>query len=278
MEQSSLREAFREEAADYLDVLGRGVISLDHRSSNGPALRRMFIAAHSLKAAAAIADSETVRVLAHAVEDVLAALQTRPHAFSSEARGLLLGAVDTLRSLVADDHPSPAPTPESSDLIASIRALAGRICETPEPPIPIKQQSEASIAGDTGGKRRGAIRRALVLEDSPTVRLLETMLLSDAGFSVEAFDDPEAALERLLRDPYDLVVAGMETRGLTGLDFVAAVRAHGLGSLRIIVTDPKDEPAQRRRALDLGATAFVRTSSLRHQHLSKAARKAMRVP
>lgn len=278
MEPSSLREAFREEAADYLDVLGQGVVSLERNSSTGTTLRRMFIAAHSLKASGAIADAEPVCILAHAVEDVLAALQSRPRAFSPAVASLLLDAVEMLQTLVADDSPSQTPTPETSDLIVSIHALASRISETTDAPIPIRQRSEVPIAGHAGRKSRGAARRALVLEDSPTVHLLETMLLGDAGFTVDVFDDPEAALERLAEDSYDLVVTGMETRGLNGLDFVAALRARGLRSLRVIVTDPDDDPRGQQRARDLGAVAYLPASSLRHPHLAEAARKAMKDP
>ncbi len=54
----------------------------------------------------------------------------------------------------------------------------------------------------------------LLVEDSATVRMLESMLLIEAGFEVDAVADGREALARATAQPYSLLVTGVETRGL----------------------------------------------------------------
>ena len=257
MNSASLLDSFLDEAAEHLDTLSREILRLERDPSRADAVRRMFIAAHSLKAGAAIVGLDAVRDLAHAVEDVLTALESGENACTPDIADVLLASVDALRALLFGGSATDSPTIDVNvaDLTMAVH----------------------SLARPSGRQTAGPPLRVMVVEDSPTVRLLETIVLRDEGFAVETFESAAVALEHLCHDGYDLVVTGLETRGVGDIDFVTALRAQpGLGSLAVIVTDTEDDPVQRQRLADLGVTEFVRTNSLRTQSLSRAARRATR--
>lgn len=64
-----------------------------------------------------------------------------------------------------------------------------------------------------------AERRALVLEDEPTVAELVRDVLTDEGFAVDVLQDGSAALASASRTSYDLVVCDMRMPGMDGQQF-----------------------------------------------------------
>jgi CheY-like chemotaxis protein len=114
----------------------------------------------------------------------------------------------------------------------------------------------------------------LLVEDSPTVRMLQTMLLSDAGFAVDAVDDGKEALDRALSRPYRLLVTAVEVRGLRGLDLAESIRRSPFGRrLPIIVMSSDDNPEHRRRAAAIGVQAYIRKGSFGRQRLVETAQE-----
>jgi CheY-like chemotaxis protein len=114
----------------------------------------------------------------------------------------------------------------------------------------------------------------LLVEDSATVRLLESMLLQEAGFEVDAVADGHEALARATAQPYQLLVTAVETRGLRGLDLAAAVRGSpGGASLPIVLMSSDDNAEHRRQAAELGVDAYIRKGSLGQRRLVDAARE-----
>ena len=113
----------------------------------------------------------------------------------------------------------------------------------------------------------------LLVEDSPTVRLVETMRLSEAGCQVEAVGDGAQALARALASAYHLVVAGIEVRGLRGFDLVQALRqSPGYRGVPIILTSCDDRAEHRRLAAEVGAQAYIRKGAAGRQQLVETAR------
>ena len=116
--------------------------------------------------------------------------------------------------------------------------------------------------------------RALLVDDSATVRLLESMVLQEAGYEVDAVADGSEALARALSQAYQLVVTSVETRGLRGLDLAAAVRALPTGRhVPIIVMSSDDDARQRERAAAVGVQAYIRKGSFGERRLLEAARE-----
>lgn len=114
--------------------------------------------------------------------------------------------------------------------------------------------------------------RVLLVEDSPTVRMLATTMLSEAGFRVDAEADGHRALARALASSYDLLITGIETPGLRGLDLAAALRgSSSCRDLPIIILSSDENPEFRRRAGEIGVHAYIPRGSFGQRLLVQTA-------
>ncbi|HET8631276.1 MAG TPA: Hpt domain-containing protein [Thermomicrobiales bacterium] len=246
-----LRE-FRAEALEHLATLDAQLLALERDPADPAPIRAMFIAAHTIKGGAAMLGLAAVGALAHALEDALARLRDGRRTLDAAGADLLFRALDALRALV--DRPAGddgAAEPSASGPAEELRSWAA---DAPAP-APLVAAAPAGMP------------RALLAEDSATVRLLETMLLEEAGCAVDAVASGTEALALARANRYALVVAGLDLDGLSGLDLAAALR-----DLPVVVTSGDDAPERRRRALDAGARAFVPKGSLAAHALPAAVR------
>ena len=77
-------------------------------------------------------------------------------------------------------------------------------------------------------------RRILVADDDQDSRDLENLVLTRAGYLVDAAADGEEAWQALISTHYDLLVTDHKMPRLSGLDLVARIRAWGI-TLPVIV-------------------------------------------
>ena len=105
----------------------------------------------------------------------------------------------------------------------------------------------------------GPARRILVADDEPHIRRILTTLLEPAGFDVDAVSDGAAALELLGgRLPYDVVLLDIMMPGESGLEVLARTkRLEHRRNLPVLILTAKGQDADRERAFELGAAAFV---------------------
>jgi CheY-like chemotaxis protein/HPt (histidine-containing phosphotransfer) domain-containing protein len=271
-------DEFRTEAGEHLRALDDQLLRLERDPADPAPVRAMFLSAHTIKGAAAMLDLSDVRGLAHAMEDALARLRDAGQSLDAATADLLFRATDVLRDLVARATPdAPSEDPRIAQLMGALRA-GDRSRGTGD------GADEEQLASPTAGPPRTSIPqspspvrpRALLVEDSPTVRMLESMLLADAGYTVEAVADGAEALARALREPYQLVVTGIETRGLRGLDLAAALRRAPGGATRPIIVMSSDEnSANRERAAAVGVQAYIRKGAFGERRLLDAARQLL---
>ena len=78
--------------------------------------------------------------------------------------------------------------------------------------------------------------RVLVVDDEESLRFFLTRGLEKAGYMVEAVDRGEAAIERLARAPYDVVLTDLVMPGAGGLDVLAAVHEMDRDAVVILMT------------------------------------------
>jgi two-component system chemotaxis sensor kinase CheA len=191
----------------------------------------------------------------------------------------------------------PQPEPRKAWTAVVVRGPGGmaavgvdRLLSTTEAvvePLPALCAADAALAGasldfegnprlvlDCGGlvsavrsrPGRGALSREaerlpiLVVDDSLTTRMLEQSILEGAGYAVELAASGEEALLKAGRRRYALFVVDVEMPGMSGFDFVSAVRASPDAALRatpaVIVTS-RSSHEDRRRGEDAGAQAFI---------------------
>lgn len=252
-------DEFRAEAEEHLRALDAQLLRLEHDPSDPDPIRQMFLSAHTIKGSAAMMGVSAVQVLAHGLEDVLGRLRDGRAVLLSDMADLLFLAVDRLRALVAASQPGT--TDIDADTAALVSALERQSGE------PLAAHGRGCVVADSG-------LRALLVEDSATVRMLETMLLTDAGFEVDGVGDGKRALELALQRPYDLIVTGIETRGLRGIDLAATLRGlDGYHSVPIVLMSSDDNAENRRKAAELGIHDYIRKGSLGRHRLHETVRE-----
>jgi chemosensory pili system protein ChpA (sensor histidine kinase/response regulator) len=101
-------------------------------------------------------------------------------------------------------------------------------------------------------------RRILVADDSRAVREALTRMLSAVGYVVDAAQDGWEAWEMLQDVDYDLLVTDLEMPRVGGFELIEKVRHQDKWQrLPILVVSSKSGDAQRLRAVQVGANAFV---------------------
>jgi CheY-like chemotaxis protein len=111
--------------------------------------------------------------------------------------------------------------------------------------------------------------RALVVDDSATVRALHSLLLEELGYRVETVQDGQVAFSRALEVPFAVVVAGLQTRGLNGFQLASALRAQpAYQGVPIVLMSADADAVLTQRAVEAGASVLLRKGSWATQQLS----------
>jgi DNA-binding response OmpR family regulator len=102
------------------------------------------------------------------------------------------------------------------------------------------------------------LARIYVVDDDADVRHVVVYALMDEGHDIFMIRDGEAALEALIAEPPDLVVLDLVLPGVDGFEVLNQMRSWGIhDNTRTIVLSALAAAEDRRRALELGADAFV---------------------
>ena len=103
----------------------------------------------------------------------------------------------------------------------------------------------------------------LVVDDTTVVRELERSILEEAGYRVRTAGDGHEALAALAGELPDLVVTDVDMPNLDGLELTRAIRAdRTLAGLPVVVVTSKAAEADRLRAMEAGADAYLRKGDL----------------
>jgi two-component system chemotaxis sensor kinase CheA len=251
---------FREEADQHIEMLNARLLELERDPTATEPIRAMFLSAHTIKGSASMLDLPHISLLAHAVEDVLAYLRDKRRPLDQETAELLFAGLDMLRALIsAPILGAEEPSPAILELSEALRRRA------------MHQGGDAP----TKQRRTGPAPRALLLDDSATVRLLEMMQLQDAGFEVDVVEDGLQALSAAVAEPYDLIVTGVECKGLQGWDLVAALREVLSSRSMPIIVMSSDRNSDQRDLDEAGVYAYLQKGSLRRSDLANTARKLL---
>jgi signal transduction histidine kinase len=101
--------------------------------------------------------------------------------------------------------------------------------------------------------------RVLVVEDSRTQARLLCLILEAEGFVVEVVSEAQAALARLRKEAFDLVVSDVLMPGLNGFELCRAIKAdRALRDVPVVLVTTLREPQEIVQALEVGADSFIR--------------------
>jgi diguanylate cyclase (GGDEF)-like protein/PAS domain S-box-containing protein len=129
---------------------------------------------------------------------------------------------------------------------------------------------QADRPRDAGGQYMAVI---LILDDKSTNRNIYSRLAqkTEDGAIVHAFSSPAEALEWLGGNAPDLIVTDFRMPGMDGAEFTKHVRASTNGlDVPIIVITAYDDRAFRLRALEAGATDFLRSPVDHYEFVTRA--------
>src|SRR5262245_36362035 len=101
--------------------------------------------------------------------------------------------------------------------------------------------------------------RALVIDDSRTVRAVIRAILEELDVEVVQAADGREGLEQLSRHPdVELILVDWNMPVMNGLDFIVAVRSQRLyDAVRILMVTTETESEQVTRALAVGANEYL---------------------
>ncbi len=109
----------------------------------------------------------------------------------------------------------------------------------------------------TGPLSESAIR-ALVVDDSSSMRKLLHELLCERGYEVEVAESGEEAVRLHLKQPFELFLVDWTLPGISGLEVCRELRSLDPDEdLVVIVATAKNRPEDVGEALDAGATDFL---------------------
>ncbi|MEZ4392808.1 MAG: response regulator [Polyangiales bacterium] len=100
--------------------------------------------------------------------------------------------------------------------------------------------------------------RVLVVDDSATIRRIVSTILKEVGYSVATSPDGADALDRVQREPFDLVLVDFVMPRLNGFQFAQAVRSiSSLQALPIVLMSARAESIAERFVTSTGAAAWI---------------------
>jgi two-component system chemotaxis response regulator CheY len=103
------------------------------------------------------------------------------------------------------------------------------------------------------------MRRALVVDDSRTIRSILSKKLSQLGFKVSEAENGKVALDVLRSTPpISLALVDWNMPVMNGLEFVTAARADSSNdNMTIVMVTTETETSQMLKALDAGANDYI---------------------
>ena len=94
-------------------------------------------------------------------------------------------------------------------------------------------------------------KTVLTVDDSPSIRRMISMTLSQAGYHVIEATDGRDGLEKATSQPVDAIITDQNMPGLDGLGMIRALRAHPAGRgvpVIVLSTDSQDQLKEQARA------------------------------
>ena len=171
-----------------------------------------------------------------------------------------LGKVPHLSAAAVRESGEPVLIIDTEDVLQSVRVAL----------------SEGRLRGARAVQRmtQRQKRRALIVDDSATVREVERQLLVRLGFEVEtAVDglDGWAALRQ--GEAFDLIVSDIDMPRMNGIEFVRTLRGEArFAAIPVIVVAYKDREEDRLAGLEAGATAYLTKGAFQDSTFSDTVR------
>ncbi len=97
----------------------------------------------------------------------------------------------------------------------------------------------------------------MTVDDSPSMRMLLRVALTDLGYSVVEAEDGIHALETIEGANPDLLITDINMPRMDGFGLIEELRGQGCTSLPILVLTTESSDEKKQRARDAGATGWI---------------------
>ena len=121
--------------------------------------------------------------------------------------------------------------------------------------------ANSSISNDPANQSTASYDGALILivEDNPVERLLESRILSNAGFAVMAVESGEEAMAAVAAQPPSLILLDALLPDIDGFEVCRRLRRHPRGwHIPVVMLTGLDDVGSIDHAYEVGAVDFVR--------------------
>ena len=192
---AGMRADFLAELPERCDGFEELILILEKLPSDREAFNTLYRCVHSLKGSGGTHGLTMITTLCHQLEDLLSEAEDR-HGFDADFASRALSLVDLLRQV-------------------------GRVERQPKPDY-------SAIEAELDAQRRLALQNrksVMIAESSKMMAGLYQTVLEAQPLQLTVVDEGLVALERLLNEPFDLVIAGRELKTLNGIALTAALRA-----------------------------------------------------
>jgi len=100
--------------------------------------------------------------------------------------------------------------------------------------------------------------KALIVDDSSTMRKIVSLALTGAGYTFEEAENGRLGIERVMKGGIDLVMLDINMPEMNGIEFLEAkAKAASIATIPVVMLTTQDEKELQEKALSLGAKAFL---------------------
>jgi len=139
-------------------------------------------------------------------------------------------------------------------------ALRAARVKSPSPREPAGRASQGARRGPTPPTPVTRPRRALIVDDTASMRRLMRRMLAELGFEIEEALNGREALERLSsHEGIELIMVDWNMPEMNGIDFIRSVRANPrYNPITIMMVSTEADQRKVTRALEAGADDYIR--------------------
>lgn len=140
MDMSKYKAMFISETTEHLQFMGQGLVKIEQDQNDKEAISEVFRNAHSIKGMAASMGYDSIRDLAHSMEDLMDDIREGSRTPEASSMDLLFKGLDILEIMVQEVDQDREPSTAGKDLSEKIRAFRNRTESPKKTPPPENDQ------------------------------------------------------------------------------------------------------------------------------------------
>lgn len=195
----ALRSNYLRDLPSQLDELEELVLDLERTGFETEKSRELYRRIHSLKGSGGTYSLHVLSDICHPFEDLISNLLEHPELFNNGFVEIALQYLDLLRSVQETYQGGQEPGSEIKTALHGLRR-------------------QASLT----------LHSALIVDVSEVVIGMLRDILKASHFRIEVVDDGYIALGRVLSEPFDVIITGLEIKRLNGLALIGAIQKSGV--------------------------------------------------